>query len=104
MIESAKWVIEKRKTTQDQDDIFFPPSIVILLLRSTQASAPRSILRLSLKALWAKIKGTYYHWDTTTGPNIKGNVLGVDIEITPLKLAHWYSKPRLRRLYLDLDS
>ncbi|WP_202775495.1 inverse autotransporter beta domain-containing protein [Bathymodiolus azoricus thioautotrophic gill symbiont] len=32
---------------------------------------------------WAKIKGTYYHWDTTTGPNIKGNVLGVDIEITP---------------------
>ena len=26
---------------------------------------------------WAKIKGTYYHW---------------------------YSKPRLRRLYLDLDS
>jgi hypothetical protein len=21
---------------------------------------------------WAKIKGTYYHWDATTGPNIKG--------------------------------
>jgi hypothetical protein len=21
---------------------------------------------------WAKIKGTYYHWDTKTGPNIKG--------------------------------
>jgi hypothetical protein len=28
-------------------------------------------------------KGTYYHWDTTTGSNIKGNVLGVDIELTP---------------------
>ncbi|SSC07771.1 hypothetical protein BTURTLESOX_489 [bacterium endosymbiont of Bathymodiolus sp. 5 South] len=32
---------------------------------------------------WAKIKGTYYHWDTTAGPNIKGNILGVDIELTP---------------------
>ncbi len=32
---------------------------------------------------WAKIKGTYYHWDTTTGPNIKGNILGIDIELTP---------------------
>ncbi|VVM26944.1 hypothetical protein BSPWISOXPB_11358, partial [uncultured Gammaproteobacteria bacterium] len=31
----------------------------------------------------AKIKGTYYHWDTTAGPNIKGNILGVDIELTP---------------------
>jgi hypothetical protein len=25
---------------------------------------------------WAKIKGTYYHWDTTTGPNIKGTFSG----------------------------
>ncbi|CAC9638766.1 hypothetical protein [uncultured Gammaproteobacteria bacterium] len=32
---------------------------------------------------WAKIKGTYYHWDATTGPNIKGNILGIDIELTP---------------------
>ena len=32
---------------------------------------------------WAKIKGTYYYWDTKTGPDIKGNILGVDIEITP---------------------
>ncbi len=32
---------------------------------------------------WAKIKGTYYYWDTKTGPNIKGNILGVDIELTP---------------------
>jgi hypothetical protein len=30
-----------------------------------------------------KQAGTYYHWDTTTGSNIKGNVLGVDIELTP---------------------
>jgi hypothetical protein len=37
-------------------------SIIILLLRSTQASAPKSILWLSLKALLA---------------------LGVDIELTP---------------------
>jgi hypothetical protein len=65
-------------------------STIILLLRSTQASAPKSIVVLSLKALlamaklvnfcsylpWAKIKGTYYHWDATTGPNIKGNILG----------------------------
>ena len=32
---------------------------------------------------WAKIKGTYYYWDAKAGPDIKGNVLGVDIEITP---------------------
>ena len=32
---------------------------------------------------WAKIKGTYYYWDTKAGPDIKGNILGVDIEITP---------------------
>ena len=32
---------------------------------------------------WAKIKGTYYYWDAKTGPDIKGNILGVDIEITP---------------------
>jgi hypothetical protein len=75
-------------------------SFTILLLRSAQASAPKSILRLSLKAMfsdkklvndvkergmsgydvklsgqapylpWAKIKGTYYYWDAKTGPNI----------------------------------
>jgi hypothetical protein len=62
---------------------------IILFVRPTQASAPRSILWLSLKGQtqrssplqapylpWAKIKGTYYHWDTTAGPNIKGNILG----------------------------
>jgi hypothetical protein len=24
-----------------------------------------------------------YHWDTISGPDIKGNILGVDIELTP---------------------
>ncbi|VVM21922.1 hypothetical protein BSPWISOXPB_1520 [uncultured Gammaproteobacteria bacterium] len=32
---------------------------------------------------WAKIKGTYYYWDAKTGPNIRGNILGVAIELTP---------------------
>ncbi len=32
---------------------------------------------------WAKIKGTYYYWDAKTGSNIRGNILGVDIELTP---------------------
>ena len=32
---------------------------------------------------WAKIKGTYYYWDAKAGSDIKGNILGVDIEITP---------------------
>jgi hypothetical protein len=32
---------------------------------------------------WAKIKGTYYYWDAKLGPDIKGNILGVDIELTP---------------------
>jgi hypothetical protein len=86
-------------------------SFSIILLRSIQASAPKSILWLSLKALLAIEKLV----------NIKGNILGVDIELTPsvsfefgqennntidawylliltLKLARWYSKPRLRRL------
>jgi hypothetical protein len=26
---------------------------------------------------WAKIKGTYYYWDTKAGPDIKGNILGI---------------------------
>ena len=32
---------------------------------------------------WAKIKGTYYHWDAKAGANIKGNILGVEVELTP---------------------
>jgi hypothetical protein len=34
---------------------------------------------------WAKIKGTYYHWDATTGPNIKGgsNFCCAEISIKP---------------------
>jgi hypothetical protein len=44
--------INKYHVFSDENDIAFPspPSIIILLLRSTQASAPKSILRLSLKA------------------------------------------------------
>jgi hypothetical protein len=30
-----------------------------------------------------QIKGTYYYWDAKTGPNIRGNILGVAIELTP---------------------
>jgi hypothetical protein len=64
-------------------------SIIILLLRSTQASAPKSAMsgydvKLSGQAPylpWAKIKGTYYYWDAKLGPDIKGNILGVDIEV-----------------------
>jgi hypothetical protein len=43
-------------------------SFSIILLRSIQASA---------------LKGTYYYWDAKLGPDIKGNILGVDIELTP---------------------
>ena len=32
---------------------------------------------------WAKIKGTRYYWDGKQGPNIRGTVLGVEIELTP---------------------
>jgi hypothetical protein len=41
------------------------------------------VLSFILLLPWAKIKGTYYHWDTISGPDIKGNILGVDIELTP---------------------
>lgn len=34
-------------------------------------------------APWAKIKGTHYYWDQTKGDNITGNILGVEIELSP---------------------
>ncbi|MBA5248247.1 MAG: hypothetical protein FE834_01735, partial [Gammaproteobacteria bacterium] len=32
---------------------------------------------------WAKLKGTYYYWDNKVSSNIKGNVLGIEIELMP---------------------
>ncbi|WXT99350.1 MAG: hypothetical protein Ctma_0046 [Catillopecten margaritatus gill symbiont] len=32
---------------------------------------------------WAKIKGTHYYWDAKVGDNIKGTILGVEIELNP---------------------
>jgi uncharacterized protein (TIGR02145 family) len=34
-------------------------------------------------APWATIKGTHYYWDQTTGDNITGNILGVEIQLSP---------------------
>ena len=34
-------------------------------------------------APWATIKGTHYYWDQTVGDNINGNILGVEIELSP---------------------
>jgi uncharacterized protein (TIGR02145 family) len=34
-------------------------------------------------APWATIKGTHYYWDQTKGDNITGNILGVEIELSP---------------------
>jgi len=34
-------------------------------------------------APWATIKGTHYYWDQTTGDNISGNILGVEIQLSP---------------------
>ncbi len=34
-------------------------------------------------APWATIKGTHYFWDQKTGDNITGNILGVEIELSP---------------------
>ena len=34
-------------------------------------------------APWATIKGTHYYWDQTVGDNINGNVLGVEIQLSP---------------------
>ena len=34
-------------------------------------------------APWATIKGTHYYWDQTVGDNITGNILGVEIELSP---------------------
>ena len=34
-------------------------------------------------APWATIKGTHYYWDAKTGDNINGNILGVEIELSP---------------------
>jgi hypothetical protein len=51
------------------------------------------------------VSGDYY-WDARTGPDIKGNILGVDIEITPsvsFELGQ-ENNNTLMRLCLDLDS
>jgi hypothetical protein len=32
---------------------------------------------------WAKIKGTRYHWNGNQGPDIKGTIFGVEVELTP---------------------
>jgi uncharacterized protein (TIGR02145 family) len=34
-------------------------------------------------APWATIKGTHYYWDETVGDDITGNVLGIQIELSP---------------------
>lgn len=34
-------------------------------------------------APWASIKGTHYYWDQTVGDNINGNILGVEIQLSP---------------------
>ena len=34
-------------------------------------------------APWATIKGTHYYWDETEGDDITGNVLGIEIELSP---------------------
>ena len=34
-------------------------------------------------APWATIKAAHYYWDQTTGDNISGNILGVEIELSP---------------------
>jgi hypothetical protein len=31
---------------------------------------------------WAKIKGTRYHWDGKQGPDVKGTIFGVAVELT----------------------
>lgn len=32
---------------------------------------------------WAKIKGTHYYWDQSTGGSINGSILGVEIQLSP---------------------
>jgi hypothetical protein len=34
-------------------------------------------------APWASIKGTHYYWNQVVGDNINGNILGVEIELSP---------------------
>ncbi|MDC0904551.1 inverse autotransporter beta domain-containing protein [Candidatus Thioglobus sp.] len=34
-------------------------------------------------APWATIKGTHYYWDQNVGNNITGNILGVEIQLSP---------------------
>ena len=34
-------------------------------------------------APWASIKGTHYYWDQTVGDNISGNILGIEIILSP---------------------
>ena len=56
---------------------------------------------------WAKIKATRYYWDGKQGPNIKGTILGMGIELTPsinVELGTEKSNTADRASYLRLTT
>ncbi|MDC0904152.1 inverse autotransporter beta domain-containing protein [Candidatus Thioglobus sp.] len=58
-------------------------------------------------APWATIKGTHYFWDETTGDNITGNILGIQIEVSPsvsFELGSENSSVMNRTAYAELTA
>ncbi len=56
---------------------------------------------------WAKIKGTHYYWDAKVGDNIKGTVLGVEIDLNPsttLEIGTENSNTAERASYASLSA
>ncbi len=56
---------------------------------------------------WAKIKGTHYYWDAKVGDNIKGTILGVEVELnssTTLEIGTENSNTAERASYARLSA
>ena len=65
---------------------YYPLTDKVVIGDSTEEVLAGHDIKLSGQAPylpWAKIKGTHYYWDAKVGDNIKGTILGVEIELNP---------------------
>lgn len=65
---------------------YYPISNKKVIGKYTEEALPGYDINLTGQmpyAPWATIKGAHYYWDQATGDNISGNILGVEIELSP---------------------
>ena len=76
----------KRSNFSATANKYYPISDKMVIGDYTEEALPGHDINLTGQmpyAPWATIKGTHYYWDQTVGDNISGNVLGVEIELSP---------------------